>query len=264
MIVKNLLLTAALTLAVATPGFGDVTVKMTTSNTGGGVANKVPGTVYVKGQRMRTDLEVGNRIQTTIFDVDAQRMYVFDSTRKEADAWDMRALAAELSQTVAPSAIAASIHPTGQTKEIGGQSTTGYQLAISVAADPDGKTPMQITAKLAGPVWIASGAPGAAEYTAFYRAAVEKGFIFSDPRVARTQPGAARAMAVMYQRMADIGGIPYASDVQISLEGSGPLAAAIAKIGNITMSTAVDSVATGTVPDDLFAPPAGYTITARN
>ena len=56
---------------------------------------------------------------------------------------------------------------------------------------------------------------------AFYRAAVEKGFVFSDPRMARTQPGAARAMVEMYQRMAEIGGIPYASEIQISLEGSG-------------------------------------------
>ena len=264
MIVKHLLVALALTLAAATTGFADVTLKMTTSNTGGGVANKVPGTVYIKGNRMRTDFEVGTRIQTTIFDVDAQKMYVFDSTKKEADAWDMRALSAELSKQVAPSAVTASITPNGQTKDIAGQSAAGYQLAISVAADPDGKTPMQITAKLAGPVWIAKGAPGAAEYTAFYRAAVEKGFVFSDPRMARTQPGAARAMVEMYQRMAEIGGIPYASEVQISLEGSGPLAAAIAKIGNLSMTTAVDSVATGTVAADLFAPPAGYTINARN
>jgi hypothetical protein len=262
--VTHLLLFSVFTLAIAVPGFADVTLKMTTSNTGGGVANKVPGTVYIKGNRMRTDLEVGTRVQTTIFDVDAQKMYVFDSTKKEADAWDMRALSAELSKSVAPSAVSASITPNGQTKDIGGFPAAGYQLAISVAAAADARTPMQITATLAGPVWIAKGAPGAADYAGFYRAAAERGFIFSDPRVARAQPGAARAMAEMYRRMAEIGGIPYASEVQIALEGSGPLAAAIAKIGNLSMTTLVDSVTTTAVQDDLFAPPAGYTITARN
>jgi hypothetical protein len=64
-------------------------------------------------------------------------------------------------------------------------------------------------------------------------------------------------MVEMYQRMAEIGGIPYASEVQISLEGSGPLAAAIATIGNLSMTTAVDWVATGTVSADLFARPPG-------
>jgi hypothetical protein len=70
-------------------------------------------------------------------------------------------------------------------------------------------------------------------------------------------------MAEMYRRIADIGGIPYASDVQITLEGSGPLAAALAKIGNLTMSTVVESVVTGAVAADLFAPPAGYVTNER-
>jgi hypothetical protein len=259
----KLLLAAALILGVAAPGFADVTLKMTISTTGGGVTNKAPSTVYIKGNRMRTDIQVGTRTQTTIFDVDAERMYVFDSTRKEADAWDMRAVAAELSKSVAPSAVSASITPNGQTREVGGHTAAGYQLAISVSAAPDGSTPLQVTATLAGPVWIVKGAPGAAEYTAFYRAAAEKGFIFNDPRTARAQPGAARAMAEMYRQMAEIGGIPYASDVQIAFEGSGALAAALAKIGNISMSTVVDSMATAAIADDLFAPPAGYVTNAR-
>jgi hypothetical protein len=262
--VKHLLLASSFILGVAMPGFADVTLKTTISNTGGGVKNEAPATVYIKGNRMRTDVQVGTRVQTTIVDVDAQKMYVFDSTKKEADVWDMRTLSAELSKVVEPSAMRASFTPNGQTREVGGHAAAGYELAISVSAAPDANTPLQVTATLAGPVWIVKGAPGAAEYAAFYRAAAGKGFIFSDPRAARTQPGAARAMAEMYSRMAETGGIPYASDIQIKLEGSGPLAAALAKIGNLAMSTVVQSVATDTVADDLFAPPAGYSITARN
>lgn len=260
----QLLVAAALLLGAAAPGFADVTLKMTTSNTGGGVANKAPGTVYIKGNRMRTDLQIGTRVQTTIFDVDAQKMFVFDSTKKEADVWDMRALSADLSTSVDASAMSASITPNGQTREVGGHTAAGYQLAISVSAAPDGKTPLQVNATLAGPVWIVTGAPGAADYVGFYRAAAEKGFIFNDPRAARAQPGAARAMAEMYRRMAEIGGIPYASEVQIKLEGSGPLAAALAQIGNLSMTTVVESVATDAVPDALFSPPAGYVTNARN
>ena len=71
--------------------------------------------------------------------------------------------------------------------------------------------------RLTGPVWIVKDAPGAAEYNAFYKAAVEKGWIFGDPRAAKAQPGQARAMAEMYNHFAEVGGIAYESDIQIKI-----------------------------------------------
>ena len=101
-------------------------------------------------------------------------------------------------------------------------------------------------------------APGSADYAHFYKAAVEKGWIFSDPASAKAQPGQAKAMAEMYKQMAEIGGIPYETMVQIKISASGPMGAIMSKMGTVTMTSTVDSVEIAPLPDDLFAPPAGY------
>ena len=119
-------------------------------------------------------------------------------------------------------------------------------------------------------MWIVKNAPGAAEYNAFYKAAVEKGWIFGDPRAAKGQPGQAKAMAEMYRQFAEIGGIAYESDIQIKMgmgdASGGPgglMAGMLAKMGNVSTQSEVEDVQTGPVADDMFAPPAGYKLNAR-
>ena len=126
-----------------------------------------------------------------------------------------------------------------------------------------GSKDMDMTAVLSGPICIVKNAPGSADFAGFYKAAVEKGWIFSDPRGAKAQPGQAKAMAEMYRQIANIGGIPYASEVQIKMSISGPLAGLLAKIGNVTMTSTTDSVEVGPLTDNRFAPPAGYRLNQK-
>jgi len=175
----------------------------------------------------------------------------------------MAAFAAEVSKRVDTSSAKASLKPNGQTKQIGGKAATGYDIEETMSAAMGGSKDMNMTVTLAGPVWVVKGAPGSADYGRFYKAAVEKGFIFSDPRAAKAQPGQARAVAEMYNQMAATGGIPYEMDVQIKLGGSGPMAGLLARMGNITMTNTVDSVETTALADDLFAPPAGYKLNPK-
>jgi hypothetical protein len=117
--------------------------------------------------------------------------------------------------------------------------------------------------RLVGPMWVVKDAPGTREYLAFYQGAVDKGWIFSDPRAAKGSPGQARAIAQMYKQLAEAGGMPYVTDMEIKMEGEGPMAAMLAKMGGMTMSTTVESVAVGALADELFAAPAGYKLNAR-
>jgi hypothetical protein len=131
-----------------------------------------------------------------------------------------------------------------------------------------GNKDMTMTVNLTGPVWIVKNAPGAADYNNFYKAAVEKGWIFGDPRAAKGQPGQAKAMAEMYRQFAEIGGLAYESDIQIKMGASGGGAGGLmgglfAKMGNMSSQTLVEDVQTGTLTDDLFAPPAGYKINTQ-
>jgi hypothetical protein len=259
-----------LSIAVVLPADADVTIKMTTGGKGMGMSASTTGTTYIKGNKMRSDLQMGNRTQSTIFDLDAQKMYVFESGKKEADVWDMAEFGKQIGMNIDADKMTASIKPNGETKPFGSLTANGYHMEVSVPATVGNNKDMTMTVTLSGPVWIVKDAPGAAEYNAFYKAAVEKGWIFGDPRAAKGQPGQAKAMAEMYRQFAEIGGIAYESDIQIKMgmgnASGGPgglMAGMLAKMGNVSTQSRVEDVQTGTVADDLFAPPAGYKLNAR-
>ena len=246
--------------ALVAPAFADVTVKSTGAGKGMGMGGTMTMTTYIKGNKMRTDTVMGDSTRTMIFDVDAQRLYSFDSKKKEADAWDMKAFGASIQSSVDTSGMKASIKPNGQTKQLAGKAASGYDMELSVPATMGGKDGMKMTVVLTGPIWIVKGAPGTEEYLNFYKGAVEKGWIFSDPRGAKGNPGQAKAMAEMYRQLAATGGIPYEQETNIKMSGEGPMAGIFAKMGNISMTQTVQSVETGALAADLFAPPAGYKI----
>lgn len=260
---KLVFVEAVLGIGLALPAHGDVTLKQTAGGKGMGISGNANGVTYIKGNKMRTEVVMGDKTQTMIFDVDAQKMYIFDSKKKEADIWDMATFGAELSKAVDVSGAKTSLKPNGQTRQIAAQSAAGYDMEISMQSAIAGSKDMVMTVTLSGPIWIVKNAPGSADYANFYKAAVEKGWIFSDPRGAKAQPGQAKAMAEMYRQMADIGGIPYETNVQIKMSGSGPMAGLLSKIGNVTMTTTVDAVELGLLADNLFAPPAGYKLTQK-
>jgi hypothetical protein len=252
-----------LAMGAAQTARADLTLKQTTGGKGLGLSGSAPGTTYIKGHKMRADVVMGDKTMTSIYDLDAQKLYVFDSKKKEADVWDMAAFAAELSKSVDASSAKASLKPNGQTKQIGGKNATGYDVEETMNAAMGGGKEMNLTVTLAGPIWVVKGAPGSADYGRFYKTAAEKGFVFSDPRAAKAQPGQARAIADMYNQLAATGGIPYEMDVQIKLGGSGPMAGLLARMGNITMTNTVESAETTPLADDLFTPPAGYKLNPK-
>ena len=243
----------------AAPAFADVTMKSSGSGKGLGMGGDMTSTTYIKGNKMRTDTVIGDRTMTMIFDVDAQRLYSFDSKKKEADAWDMQAFGSNMNQSVDTAGIKSSIKPNGQTRQIAGKAATGYDMEMSVPAMMGGKGGMKMTMILSGPIWIVKGAPCTAEFINFYKGATEKGWIFSDPRGAKGNPGQAKAMAEMYKQLAATGGIPYEQEMNFKMSGDGPMAGMMAKMG-MTMTTTVTSVETTALAADLFAVPAGYKI----
>ena len=185
--------------ALAAPAFADVTIKSTMTGKGLGMGGTTNTVTYIKGNKMRSDVVMGDTTRTTIFDIDTQKMISFDSKSKEAGVYDMSRAGAEIAKAVQMNDMKASLKPNGQTKMIAGKSATGYVMEITVPAMVGGGNGMKMVVNLTGPVWVVQGAPGSAEYLAFYKNAVEKGFFFSDPRSARAQPGPAKAMRKRFQ-----------------------------------------------------------------
>jgi hypothetical protein len=253
---KRLVLVAL--VALAAPAFADVTVKSSGAGKGLGMTANMATTTYIKGNKMRTDTVTGDTTRTMIFDVDAQKLYSFDNKKKEADVWNMQEFAKEMGQNIDPSGMKASVKPNGQTKQIAGKTANGYDMEIQVPATMGGAGGMKMTVSLVGPMWVVKGAPGTQEYIDFYKGAVEKGWIFSDPRGAKGSPGQAKAMAEMYKQLADTGGIPYETEMNVKMGGEGRMGGMLSKMGGISATTTVQSVDVGALAADLFAPPAGY------
>ena len=253
---KRLVIVALVALVShVSPAFADVTMKSTVASKGMGQSTTMVSTTYLKGGKMRNDVVMGDTTRTTIFDLDTQKMTTFDSKKKEADVYDMQKMSADMSKSVQVSELKASIKPNGKTKELLGKTATGYDMTVSIPASAGG---MKMVVNLEGPMWIVKNAPGAAEYLAFYKAAVDKGWFFSDPGTAKAQPGQAKAMAEVQRQLASTGGIPYEQEMTVKMSGEGPMKAMFEKMGNMTSTTTVTGIEAGTLAADLFNVPAGY------
>jgi len=51
--------------------------------------------------------------------------------------------------------------------------------------------------------------------------------------------------------------------MNMKASGEGPMAAMMAKMGNMTMTTTTESVDTTAISADMFAPPAGYKLNSK-
>ena len=157
-------------------------------------------------------------------------------------------------------AVKASLKPNGQKKDLAGRACTGYDMSTR-DADGDGRPGgPEMTIMMAGPVFIAKGAPGSADYARFHLAAAEKGFVMSDPRAAKGDP-AAKGMTELYKAMADTGGIPYFMEISVKVEGGGPMGGMMNKMmGGSAFTQTVTAVSTDAVPADKFDVPADYKV----
>jgi hypothetical protein len=261
---KHVLLTTLVALAVGVSARADLKLTENVTGKGLGLSGTMASTTYIKGLKMRTDVQSGDKIQTTIFDVENQKLYMFDSKKKEADVWDMADFSKQIGSVVDAGGTSGSFKANGQSKQIGGKTATGYDMNIVMPTTMgDAKNGMQMTVTLSGTTWIIKGAPGTADFQKFYVAAADKGFVFSDPRAAKAQPGQAKARTQMYREMAATGGVPYETQMNIKMSGEGPMAGIMARMGNMEMLSNLQNAEVVQLADDMFAPPAGYKVSAK-
>jgi len=261
---KQVMLATIVALVIAVPARAELKLAENVTGKGLGLTGNMTSTTYIKGLKMRLDSAHGDKVDSMIFDVENQKLYVFDSKKKEADVWDMADFSKQIGAADAGAAGTSSFKPNGQTKQINGKTATGYDMIIVMPTTMgDAKNGMQMTVTLTGTTWIIKGAPGTADFQKFYVAAADKGFIFTDPRAAKSQPGQAKARTQMYRQMAATGGVPYETLMNIKMSGDGPMAGMMARMGNVEMTSNVENAEVAQLSDDLFAPPAGYKVDAK-
>jgi hypothetical protein len=236
----------------------DVTITSTGSGKGLGMSANMQTVTYIKGGKMRTDVTTGDQVIATITDLDAQKMILIYVKKKEAEVYDLTKMAGDVDKNVGTITPKVTFAPNGQKKDIAGKSCVGYDMNIELpmAAGKEGADDMKIV--MSGPVWIARDVPGSKDFAGFYRAAIEKGFVFNNPQQAKAQPAQAKAFAEMYRSMIATGGMMYGQEMTMKFAGGGPMAGIMGRVGGMSMTTTVTDVKVESLPDDLFAVPAGF------
>jgi hypothetical protein len=252
---------AALLIASAA-AHADVTINATTAGKASFINVGGDGVTQIRDNRMRTDQGVGNRSQVVIIDIDGKRFINLEVEKKSATITPLDAVSEQM-QKMGLADIQATLKPTAEVKQVAGYSCTVNDVNVSFPFSFSGQPGqgMDVTLVLAGTVCLSKDVPGLADYQRFYTAAADSGFIFGDPRAAKSPAGAAqaRAYAALMKKMAE-GGMALESHVSITSSGSGPVAAMMASLAKSDITTTVTAVKEGELPADSFDIPAGYKV----
>ena len=231
------------------PASADLGMTMTLSMNAGGMAVNGTMETRVKALKMRSDIKMMQQDVSVFFDTAAGQVLTVNHATKEITSTDASALAGNF--PVAFGEAVVSMKPNGQTKELLGRTCQGYAVEMTV---PMSVGQEAITMRMSGTLWIADKGPGVEEFRAVSKAAADSGFSTSF----MAQGPQAKGMLEMQKAMADAG-IPLAQEYQMTLEGTGQAAAAMAQFGNMTMATTVTALSTDPIADEVFSLPAGYT-----
>lgn len=229
--------------ALATPVSADVTLRVKRS-TGLSGERQSEGTEYRKGLKWRMDHTSNGLTSSMIQDASTGTWVMLWPKSKRADVIDSSRMSEAFAKTGVPET-SYSIMPTAQSRQIAGSTCTVYHVKASFAY-PEMERGQAMTMVMAGSTCLVKNGPGQADSIAFHRASA-KSVGGLDPR------------QEMNRQMAELG-VPFATEMTISLGGGGPMAETRAI--DIHM-TEVSSVSTAPIPDSMFEIPADFTVVKR-
>jgi hypothetical protein len=248
--------------AFVAPAYADVTFKMKVGGSGLDSGNSGDRTDYIKGNKLRMDLSVAGEQRSVIVDLDTHQLIFLEPRQRMASIVDMRTLAAEMAKAVRGD-LKASVTATSGTRQIAGATCTVHDLKVTL---PPPAVEPAMSMVLTGSACLVKGGSGAADLSAFYQAAAEKGLFFGDPN-APTEPGPALLMTGMYRELVSRG-VPFATELKTGVEATGAMAEVMKQMGGMgdarMTTTEVVSVSTATIPPSTFQVPAGYDVVKQS
>jgi hypothetical protein len=240
----------------------DVTINATTTGKASLLNVGGDGVTQIMGNRMRTEQGVGGRAQVLIIDIDGRRFIDLDAKKKAAVVTPLDSVSESL-QKIGLSDIQATLNRTSETKKVAGFSCAVHDVNVAFPFSMSGQPGqgMDVTMVLAGTVCLSTEVPGLADYQRFYKAAADSGFIFGDPRAAKSPAGAAqaRAYAALTRKMTEAG-MALESHLTIKATGEGPMAAMMAGLAKSDITTTVTQVTEGALQASAFEIPADYKV----
>lgn len=220
-------------------------------------------TMRIKGQKSRADIEVNGQTMSSIADIATKQVIVINSATRTATI----STPESAGPAVAAPKIDVTFTPTGKSQVIEGQKCEEHALTLrfNMAEASGGQLPPEAMAMMqdvdmvmTGAIWLAPSAPGAAEYTAFNKAALSASLVAAATGMAAGKPG--RGFDKLMEAAAAAPGLPYLTDITMTMEGSGPMVEAMKQMGPVRLIQKITSVSTDSVDDSAFAIPEGYKI----
>lgn len=253
-----------------TPLGADITVVQVMTMEGAAAGMMQPGqlpkiTQRVKGMKARTEIEAMGQTTIAITDLTQKQVIILQPGTKVAQVFTPASVAAGGKPLPMPN-VDVSFKATGKSQTIEGLQCDEHTFAmkISMAEMAGAKMPPEAAAAMQdvfmmmnGSMWVARSAPGAAELMAFNKAAAASSLLGA---VSGLQPGQTGSMDKMLTAIASAPGVPYLTEITMTVEGSGQMAQAMSQMGPMKMIQKVSSVSTAAIADDLFRVPEGYTI----
>ncbi|MEO8018311.1 MAG: hypothetical protein ABI769_10885 [Pseudomonadota bacterium] len=253
---------AMILVAVAASASADVTVTTMTAGKASFINLGGEGVNQIKGTRMRSEQAFHGKVQTLIIDIDGRRFVDLDAKKKSAVVTPLDTIADELAKA-GVGTIQATLKKTAQIQQIAGFPCTVHDVNLSLPFSPTGESGqgLDLVMVLTGTVCLGTTVPGLADYQAFYKAAADSGFIFGDPKSAKSPTGAAqaKAYAALTRKMAEAG-MALETHVMITASGDGPMAGMFAKLAASDITTTVTKIETPPLAADAFEIPAGYKV----
>lgn len=222
-------------------------------------------TMRIKGQKSRADIEMNGQTVTSITDLAARQVITLNAATKTATITTPESVAAGGDPLVVPN-LSMTFKATGQTRAIEGQQCEEHQFTMKMSMaemmggqlPPEAATMMQdVTMMMEGSMWVAPAAPGAAEFTAFKKAAVESKLLSA---ITGMPAGKSGGLDKVMEAAAKLPGVPYLTDISMSFEGTGPVVEVMKQMGAVKMIQKMSNVSTDAIPDEMFRVPEGYTV----
>jgi hypothetical protein len=265
---KRPLATIAIATLCSTSVWADVTITTVTTIEGGLSAmtgGATPRTVTrIKGSKARSDVDAMGQTFSSLVDLTTKQVLFLHPAEKTA-----QVMGAGSGQAPGPSAglltkLESALNVTGRSQDIDGIKCQEYTFAITVALSemssqmsPQAAEMLKdTTMRLNGSVWAAKDAPGAAEYIAFQKAAANAD-LFSALTGGLTGMPTQGIDRVM-RSMSGAQGIPYLTEMNMTVEGSGPAADMMKQMGTMKISNKVTALSTDAIPDETFVVPSDY------
>jgi hypothetical protein len=264
---KRWLATFLFVALCAAPLRADVRVTSTTTLEGafaammGGMAPKV--VMHIKGLKARADMDLGTQSVSTISDVGAKQFIILNAAQKTAQVVTPETLSGN--KPLGMPKVDASVKPTGRSQVIAGVSCDEYTVAMSMSmAEMGAQMPPEaiemmksIRMAMNGSMWVAKSGPGVAEYLAFQSATV-KGDVAAMMAAIPGMKGS--GIERLMGAFSDAGGIPYLTELTMTITGNDQIAGLMKQQGPIKIVTKVTEVSTDPISDELFKVPDGYQI----